>query len=259
MRLNQSVPSLLFAFFFAPASDAASLPDTGQTLCYNGSNVMEACSNTNSGDASTMPRQDGRFGRDPAAGVTTKVGGGAAGFDYSKVANDGTTLAASAVLGSNATDWACTQDNITGLMWEVKTTDGGLRDKTWAYSWYNSDGATNAGIEGWSDSGDSCFDSTRCDTEKYVADVNAATLCGHSDWRLPSKRELETITHLGSSAPAIESTYFPNTIATSFFWSASSYVPDPTYAWVVSFSDGDDLYVYKAGSYSVRLVRGGQF
>lgn len=258
MRLKQSVLSLLFSLFIIPASHAASLPDTGQALCDNGSNVLEACSNTNSGDASTMPRQDGRFGRDPAAGASTKVGAGAAGFDYSKVANDGTTLAASAVLGSNATDWACTQDNITGLMWEVKTTDGGLRDANWNYSWYDSNAATNAGNAGTADGADNCLDTARCDTEKYVADVNAATLCSYNDWRLPSKRELQTITHLGSSNPAIESTYFPNTIA-STFWSASSYVPVPTIAWYVYFFDGLDLASGKASSFSVRLVRGGQF
>jgi hypothetical protein len=91
-----------------------------------------------------------------------------------------------------------------------------------------------------------------------VADVNAATLCSYNDWRLPSKRELKTITHLGSSNPAIESTYFPNTIA-STFWSASSYVPVPTVAWSVYFFDGLDLASGKASSFSVRLVRGGQF
>ena len=257
MRLNQSVLSLLFAFFLAPASHAASLPDTGQALCDNGSNALVACSDANTGDASTMPRQDGRFGRDPAAGVSTKVGGGAAGFDYSKVANDGTTVAADTALGSNLADWACTQDNITGLMWEVKTTDAGLRDKTWTYSWYNADGATNAGNAGTANGG-ACFDTVNCDTEKYVAAVNTANLCGFNDWRLPSKRELQTITLLDGSNPAIDTTFFPNTNA-SFFWSASSYVPNPYAAWVVHFDDGYVSASNKADNVYVRLVRGGQF
>ncbi len=96
---------------FAVPVHAAELPDTGQDLCDNGSNVLVACAAANTGDAAVYPRQDGRFGRDAAAtaGALIKVGGGAAGFDYTKIANDGTTLAAGAALGPAATDWACTQ------------------------------------------------------------------------------------------------------------------------------------------------------
>lgn len=250
--------SLLFATL-SPTAQAASLPDTGQTLCDNGANALVACSNTNTGDASTMPRQDARFGRDPAnaAGVVTKVGGGAAGFDYTQLDSSGVAL------GSPSTDyattpWDCVQDNITGLMWEVKTDDGGLRDKDWTYTWYSSNTATNGGNAGAADGGDNCFDNARCDTEKYVADVNSANLCGHSDWRLPSKRELQTLAHLGVGIPAIDSTYFPNTNA-SVFWSASSYVPVLTRAWNVNFYDGNGNANNKTSNVYVRLVRGGQF
>jgi hypothetical protein len=252
--------SLLFATL-SPTAQAASLPDTGQTLCDNGANALVACSNTNTntGDASTMPRQDGRFGRDPAnaAGGVTKVGGGAAGFDYTQLDSSGVAL------GSPSTDyattpWDCVQDNITGLMWEVKTNDTGLRGGSWNYSWYSSDTATNAGNAGTADGADNCSVTTRCDTEKYVADVNAANLCGHSDWRLPSKRELQTLAHLGTSSPAIESSYFPNTVP-GLFWSASSYVPTPASAWGVSSNNGGVYTGPKTANYYVRLVRGGQF
>jgi hypothetical protein len=30
------------------------------------------------------------------------------------------------------------RDNVTGLVWEVKTADGGLRDQKWSYTWYDS-------------------------------------------------------------------------------------------------------------------------
>lgn len=250
--------SLLFAIL-SPTAQAASLPDTGQTLCDDGTNALVACSNTNTGDASTMPRQDGRFGRDPAsaAGVVTKVGGGAAGFDYTQLDSSGVAL------GSPSTDyattpWDCVQDNITGLMWEVKTNDAGLRDMNWNYSWYSSDTATNAGNAGAADGADSCSDVNRCDTEKYVADVNTANLCGHSDWRLPSIRELQTLAHLGTSSPAIESSYFPNTVA-GLYWSASSHVLDPTKALYVAFNNGGVYAGLKTANYYVRLVRGGQF
>jgi hypothetical protein len=85
------------------------------------------------------------------------------------------------------------QDNVTGLIWEVKTNDSGLRDKDWTYSWYNSTGINDGGYAGYADYADNCYSTTRCDTEKYVADVNAATLCGNNDWRLPNSEELNTI------------------------------------------------------------------
>lgn len=44
----------------------------------------------------------------------------------------------------------------------------------------------------------------------------------------------------------------------SNFWSASSYVSNPAYAWLVSFADGYAYADYKAGAHAVRLVRGGQ-
>lgn len=54
---------------------AAGLPDTGQDLCDNGSNVLVACTSANTGDTATYPRQDGRFGRDAKAmaGTLTKI------------------------------------------------------------------------------------------------------------------------------------------------------------------------------------------
>ncbi len=57
---------------------------------------------------------------------------------YTKIANNGTDLPDSAVLGSGATDWACTRDDTSGLIWEVKTGDGGLRDANKTYTNYDN-------------------------------------------------------------------------------------------------------------------------
>ncbi|MDP3616349.1 MAG: hypothetical protein Q8R49_00785, partial [Rhodoferax sp.] len=73
-----SLLALLLAVCGAQAAGPTGLlNDTGQTQCDNGSNVLGACNAASTGDASIMPRQDGRFGRDAALPV--KVGGGAAG------------------------------------------------------------------------------------------------------------------------------------------------------------------------------------
>ncbi len=253
---------LLFAIVM-PAH-AAGLPDTGQDTCYNDTTADGvAASNPASiaRDAGTHPRQDCRYGRDAAAaaGQLTKTGAGAKGFDYIKIANNGDTLGASATLGTNSTDWACTKDNITRLTWEVKTaTNTDLRYSGHTYTWYSSDFSTN-GYNAGTASGGTCSGGTGCDTEKFVADVNAAVLCGFSSgWRMPTRRELLTLVVFDGSSPAIASTYFINTNPLGF-WSGSPYVPNETLAWYVDFDVGFTGAVSKLGGSYVRLVHGEPF
>ena len=259
----------LIAATLSPALHAASLPDTGQDLCYTGSAADVVAANSPSSvarDAGSHPRQDCRFGRDPAfaAGASVKTGGGAKGFDYSKIANNGSTLTAGATLGATAGDWACTRDNLTELTWEVKTAGpvaAEPRSTLASYTWYNSNPLTNGGNAGTVSNG-FCQTAGTCDTEKFIALVNAiggSGLCGFSDWRLPSLRELKSLVHAGSAAPAaIDLTYFPNTQAAGY-WSGSAYVPNPIGAWYVIFDNGFSLPGFRSGGQSVRLVRGGQF
>jgi hypothetical protein len=150
----------------------------------------------------------------------------------------------SAALGGGANDWACTRDNVTGLIWEVKTNDNGLRDQDWTYSWYNPDAGTNGGSAGYADYTNNCFNTARCDTDKYVADVNSQGLCGASDWRLPNRFELESLTSIDRYNPAIDTAFFPNT-PSSWFWSSSPYAGSPYNAWLVTFDYGDVSYSTK--------------
>jgi hypothetical protein len=237
---------------------AGGLNDTGQINCYNGTGAVEPCANAG---------QDGRFGRDAAsgAGALPKTGAGAGGFDFTKIGNDGSVLLASAALGPNPTDWACTRDNVTGLIWEVKTnTNTDLRYKGHAYTWYST--AANNGGDPGGLGNDSCNGtlaaySNQCNTTNYILAVNAATLCGHSDWRLPKVRELQSIKDFGAADPAIDTSYFPNT-QSYFYWSVDIYALLPNNAWMISFSGGqsgntsDTAGAKTAGVY-VRLVRDG--
>lgn len=244
---------------------AAALNDTGQTQCYNAADAPVACSAAVGGDAGVNPRQDARYGRDAAAaaGQLTKVGAGSAGFDYSKVANNGSTLATSAVLGSAATDWACTKDNVTGLVWEVKTS-GGLRSSAHTYTWYSTDATSNGGNAGALGT-NTCAGSlaaapynNQCNTQNFVAAVNAVGLCGASDWRLPSQRELLSIVHAGNTDPSIDTAYFLNT-SNFYYWTKTTFAAVPAAAWVVDFGFGSTAAYGKSGGYNVvRLVRGGQ-
>jgi len=234
---------------------AAGLNDTGQTTCYNDTQAVTP-------EPSTHPRQDCTIGRDAAAaaGVLTKVGGGRAGFDYTKIANDGRELPADAALGSGPADWACTRDNVTGLLWEVKTDDGGLRDKDWTYTWYDDIHTNNNGGVPGDLGADTCggtLPNSQCNTQAYVAAVNAAGLCGFNDWRLPTRQELNELVdyEVPEPGPAIDVTYF-RTVGT--YWSSSSEADNPDFAWGVSFYNGSVYTYLKANNFHVRLARGGQ-
>jgi hypothetical protein len=225
------------------------LPITGFTAGLNDTGITELSESTYG--------QDGNQGRDAlaATGNLIKVGGGNAGFDFTKIANDGSELPVTAALGNGAADWACTRDNVTGLIWEVKTT-GGLRSISHTYSWYDS----SALLLGYESFG-SCYIAGRCDTEKFVQDVNTAGLCGSKSWRMPTIKELESISDMGIS-PAIDPTYFPNSTIDPNNSNSSEAFRSATYStgnvgWCVSTILGNaSLGCYLHHGKAVRLVRG---
>lgn len=207
-----------------PAAALGTLNDTGQTLCYN--DTTAATCATVAINTGTHPRQDALFGRD-ANTTLVKVGAGAAGFDFTKVCFDGTLNCATAVSNAAtpaATDWACTKDNHTNLIWSLQT-----QSDTW----------TNA-------------------TSTLLTTANTANRCGFSTgWRLPTRRELLSIVHNNTSNPSIDTTYFPATTSNSY-WSNDTYAPSPAFAWHVDFGVGNSSATFKTNSFQVRLVRSGQ-
>ncbi|MEO8135664.1 MAG: DUF1566 domain-containing protein [Betaproteobacteria bacterium] len=264
------LPGLLFASI---AAHAAGLPDTGQNTCFDdigGDTVLAASVDSIARDTGAFPRQDCRYGADAAAdgGRLTRIGGGPVGFDYTKIANNGTTLPAAATLGTSSTAWACTRDNITGLTWEVKTTTNtDLRYYGHTYTWYSTDGTTNGGIIGNLGVVPTCNGTlpgipSRCNTQAYVTAVNTAALCTYTDWRMPSPRELVTLVFAGGSQPAAVQSYIPNTDLAAEFWSGASYAQDPAKGWTFSFTDGHvsgGVFGAKSSTYAVMVVRGGPF
>ena len=222
----------------AQAGPTGRLNDTGQALCYDGATLV-ACTSANTGDGATYPRQDGRFGRDRAG--MAKVGGGAAGFDFTRLCWNGDaegsgtctgTLVANtgaAASGTPGTDWACTKDNHTNLIWSLQTVSG----VTWA------DATSTAG-------------------SSPIAAHNGASRCGFAtDWRVPTRRELLSIVHHGAYSPAIDWAYFPATV-NDWYWTNDFYAPDPALAWGVYFDNGGTVANGKASTDHVRLVRSGQ-
>ncbi|MBP9779642.1 DUF1566 domain-containing protein, partial [Candidatus Gracilibacteria bacterium] len=161
-------------------------------------------------------------------------------------------LPATAVQGTGDKDWACTRDNVTGLIWEVKTTSG-LHKSTDTFTWFkNGEGISNGG---------SCQTSGRCDMEKFTEDVNQEGLCGRKDWRVPEIEELESIVDYGVRLNTLDPAYFPYTADGDSFWSNN---PSPAhhpaqYAYYIFAADGAVTLGY-LGKYetlrNVRLVSG---
>ena len=144
-------------------------------------------------------------------------------------------------------------DNLSGLVWEKKTNDASVHDEGNFYTW--STGTNNE-------------DGTAF-TTFLTAGLNTPGFAGANGW-LPTLVELQTslrdFTCTGAgggatctcgSSPCIDATFGPTQ---SFsYWSATSYVPNPSFAWVVGFGDGSVLgnFHLKTDLVNVRAVRGG--
>jgi hypothetical protein len=229
-----SMRALMFSFalvslaaHFPAQAQTAPLNDTGVTQCVSGGG-LDLCTNANTGDTAPLPRQDARFGRDAAAGKSqlSKTGGGAAGFDFTPLAPNGTAIGL--IDGMPSHTPTCVHDNVTDLTWEVKTAANMNTTYTWA-------AATT-----------------------YAGTVNVAGLCGSNLlWRVPTRRELLSIVHYGTNNPAIDTNYFPNTVCI-VYWTSDVDAADPANnAWVVSFSVGNTVADTQTFNQCVRLVRSG--
>lgn len=140
--------------------------DTGQTSCIVSGAIVSSCP--------TGSLSEPNFGRDAAwqAGALKKIGDGAAGMDFTKI--DATGLG----LPTTANNWACVRDNVTGLIWETKTSDGGIRDKSRIVGTY---------------------------TGKIGELINylvSLKLCGRSDWRVPQPEEFIDLAIYRGLSPA---------------------------------------------------------
>ncbi len=151
--------------------------------------------------------------------------------------------------------WSCVADTQTALVWEVKTIDGGVRDTTHSYSWFDPDLDSQAGVA----DGGRCSGGVKCDTHHYQVSLNQQRLCGFDDWRLPTREELKTLIKMKAkkSSATIDENFFPGAAA-SWYWTASSNDSNPGYAWYVLFRNGIPLNDLKARPKHVRLVRGGK-
>jgi cysteine-rich repeat protein len=135
-------------------------------------------------------------------------------------------------------------DENTGLMWEKLSDDGTIHDRDNTYTW------------------DSAF-------AVKIATLNAGGgFAGHTDWRVPNIKELQSILNYQNVDPAVSAAFntscTPDCTLTScsctrsdYYWSSSSLGYSPGRAWYVHFYYGGDSPYYKTYGYYVRAVRGG--
>jgi hypothetical protein len=199
LALLFSLPGLAFSI---------SLPETGQTKCYNGTQEI-TCPN---------PGED-YYGQD-AQYITLPQ-------SYTKLDPDGNDLPDDAPW-----PWAMVRDNVTGLIWEVKTYDGSIHDKDNTYNWQDAQNV-------------------------FIATLNSQIFGGCADWRLPTVKDLTYIVKRDTYNPSINTTYFPNTIS-SYYWSSTSDAEYQGVTWLVSFNEGDVISMANYFIYYVRAVCGGQ-
>jgi len=140
-------------------------------------------------------------------------------------------------------------DMNTGLMWERKSGEAGLHYHDDHFVWTPGPGSV------W----------------EWLALVNAenggAGYAGHTDWRLPNLRELQSIVNYENSGPAIGSEFnmacAPGcTVAACSctepapLWTSTTFTADPTLAWLVDFANGFVVNDAKTAAWHVRAVRG---
>ncbi|MHB1348247.1 MAG: YbhB/YbcL family Raf kinase inhibitor-like protein [Desulfobulbaceae bacterium] len=216
------------------AGQAFSLwPDTGQTTCYDAAGtLLNPC---------PAPGQ-------PFYGQDAQYAGPAR--SYTKLDINGNDLPES------APSWAMVRDNVTGLIWEAKQNLDNVQnyanphDADNHYSWCDTNPATNGGDPG------TC---STTDTEEFLAALNGSGFGGHSDWRLPTIKELKTLLAPSWVNPAISPPFTQDTGASYMHWSSTTLAYDTSLAWRMFFANsGGESFYYKSSIYVVRAVRGGQ-
>ena len=207
---------------------------------------------SNSDDSATIPSEtnniaDNTDNTDNTDSIVTEKHKNTRTNKFIKKGIDGKTLT------NDSETWSCVEDTDNGLIWEVKSNDGGVHDKNNSYTWLQP--SSTEIPQGVADGG-KCKGDTDCDTLSYVQAVNKQNYCGYSDWRLPTREEMLSIVSFESAASTvtINKNYFPETLP-SWYWTATPNEKHSEHAWYVLFRNGIALNDLKGRAKHLRLVR----
>jgi hypothetical protein len=101
---------------------------------------------------------------------------------------------------------------------------GTVLDLLTGLSWIKDADAMHRSV-GWADAVDGAEKLNRSNTYEYC------------DWRLPNIRELASLVDMGQHTPALSKNH-PFINLRQAYWSSTTSIYDPRYAWVVEFTDG---------------------
>jgi hypothetical protein len=190
----------------------------------------------------------------PATGQTTAYGAG----------SDGDVRAGAPLSYTDNGDGTIT-DNNTGLMWEKKDDSGGIHDKDNTYTW-----CANLVPDGFCDNG---IDMDGTIVSTFLAALNSGGgFAGHTDWRIPNERELQSILNYEATGPTVDPVFHQSATCTgcvdvtaatcsctqsNIYWSSTAYAFTTNDAWIVEFAFGSTYTAAKPASLPARAVRGG--
>ena len=163
------------------------------------------------------------------------------------VPDDGTVRAGAPLAYTDNGDGTVTDLN-TGLMWEEKSRDGSLHDWGNMYVW-SGDGSQ---VTIWD----------------FLDQLNASNFAGHSDWRIPNVRELQSIIENGTLPPfdpvfnnnctaGCDLAHGCSCTAFYYYWSSTTPAGSAGVALFVDFSGGRVDGTGKGSNLLIRAVRGG--
>ena len=130
----------------------------------------------------------------------------------------------------------------TGIMRSYSSVDGVVTDHATGLQWQDdySDNGGEIKTENWNNAKVYC---------------ESLPLNG-GGWRLPSSRELVSVTDKTRTYPSIDTTKFKaENVKSDFYWSSTIDVRHFNNAWSVSFGISDQFYKVMTDIYSVRCVR----
>ena len=164
--------------------------------------------------------------------------------EFKKMSDDGEIIAL------DSENWSCILDNNSSLVWEVKSKEKGVQYALNTYTWFDGESGRDNGTFS-----KNCYWGKNCNTLSFVGDINKAELCGYSNWRLPTRDELNSIVdYYGEGDTLIDTHLFPNTQMDSY-WTSVSVTSNPSMAYEVPFFYGGSMARDKTIDTFVRLVR----
>ena len=207
---------------------AEPIPGTLNDTGINWDGNYSSGNNTDCSSSNISAPQDCHQGRDATHNDDSD---GHAGFSFTRLNADGSTYTGDGNYTNNS--WACVQDNVTGLIWEVKADDSS--SEHYRYNTYRWGGLTAVGRDYSNREGD-YYD----DWNDLVNFTNSEQLCGLADWRVPDVEELASIVDYSRANPSIDNSYFPNNITKRNYWSTLPDAKNSGNAWLVNFDTGSN-------------------